>query len=273
MASLLLDRSARPVYRALAHRRYVSTRDGAMYSPRSDFQYPPPHQNEPPEDSEEDNSYTRASSVTTDSPETPEVHPGKHVITACRLHNFAFPNKMARIKGMKIRNNNLKLGAAVSERHCMEKNTMKFLDKVEHPFAKSILNMYISRKDKPLWYTTHAHPVASSFPCHKAESRILNAFREALAAHGYDRDGRKVNTEDVIVDLYGTVHLTCGDPRTACNIKFRDVVSKTMDLVSHLELALGRDKHGQHIQQMDRQNLGRKPNSKTPRVKKYVLYQ
>lgn len=197
-----------------------------------------------------------------------EIQPGKHVHSVCREHHIFFPNSLRPLKGAKLKENTCSLAVLTSQRHCVDMNSMKYLDKYEHPFAKSVLNMYIEKKKQPLWYTVSSHPVASPFPCKEGARRINHAFRDALAAYGYDREGRRVATDDYngIADLYGTVKISCANPKAACNIKFADLLSQAKQIVSGVELALARDKNGTHINTISRPQSG--SASKMPYQKK-----
>lgn len=178
-----------------------------------------------------------------------DIQPGEHISSACKQHDIWFPSTLRSLK-IKFNENRVKWIVATSEKHCLDRYSMKYLDKFEHPFAKSVLNMHIAQKHKPLWVSISAQPVASVFPCKTAKRRFKHAFFEALAAHGYDREGRKVVSEDnpsIITDLYGTVQLICGDPKLACNMKFEDLLKQAMKVVSAVEPALARDKNGRRI--------------------------
>lgn len=195
-----------------------------------------------------------------------DIKPGEHVRSVCRKHDISFPNDARKLKGFKLKRNPCKWSVAVSEKHCIQRNSMKYLDKYEHPFAKSVLNMYVSRKQEPLWLSVSSLPVASPFPCSTARKKLKHAFYDALAAHGYDREGRRIATEgnsSIIADLCGTVQLTCGDPKVACRMKFADLLESAMAIVSAVELALGRDKDGIRINPMQQSPKSKKSKSST----------
>ncbi|KAI1407767.1 hypothetical protein F5Y13DRAFT_122309 [Hypoxylon sp. FL1857] len=177
------------------------------------------------------------------------IQPGEHVHSVCRKHDISFPTVLRALKGVKLKSNPCKLAVVVSERHCFENSSMKYLDIHEHPFAKSVLKMYIERTKKPLWYSFRSFPVALPFPCKEAARRIRHAFCDALTAFGYDREGRRITTDpsSIIADLYGTVRISCADPKAACNIKFAELSEQIMRIMSGIELALARDKSGRHI--------------------------
>ncbi|KAI1779369.1 hypothetical protein F4818DRAFT_248211 [Hypoxylon cercidicola] len=239
MANLLLGRSQRASHFAchtLALKRCMSF-DRAAYSSKSE-----PQRHLSPTPSKVSIPVRRYLMGGTD------VQPGEHVLSVCKKHHILFPTALRGLK-IRLRKNPCQLAALFSEDHCFERNSMKYLDKYEHPFAKSVLNMYISQTKTPLWSSMSSMPTASVFPCETAKRKLKHAFRDALAVHGYDREGRRVATgnESIIADLYGTVQLTCGDPIIACNMKFADLLEQVMGIVSVLELALGRDKNGRYI--------------------------
>ncbi|KAI1379670.1 hypothetical protein F4677DRAFT_407200 [Hypoxylon crocopeplum] len=178
------------------------------------------------------------------------VKPGERVLSVCKEYRISFPTGSLRQPSeVKLRKNPCKLTIMVSERHCFNASSLKYLDKTEHPFAKSVLKMYIDQTKIPLWYSAYSLPVALPFPCNVAARRVKHAFRDALAAYGYDREGRRVLTDSssIIADLYGTVRIAISDPKAVCNIKFADLLEQAKTVVSGLELVLGRDKNGKHI--------------------------
>ncbi|OTB03962.1 hypothetical protein M426DRAFT_23283 [Hypoxylon sp. CI-4A] len=191
------------------------------------------------------------------------ITPGDYVNSVCRKHQIAFPNIMRGLREARLPENPCKLMVVAAERHCFDLSSMKYFDKSEHPFAKSMLDIYIARKKQPLWLSTFSMAVASPFPCRMARKRIQHAFRDALAAHGYDREGRRIATDDsgVISELYGSVRITCGDPKAACNIKFADLLEQVNKIVSAVEVALARDKNGRHIHGMGTPQRNKKPQS------------
>ncbi|OTA56901.1 hypothetical protein K449DRAFT_156651 [Hypoxylon sp. EC38] len=187
-----------------------------------------------------------------------EIQPGQHVHSVCREHYIFFPNSLRPLKEVKLKVNPCSLTIVASQRHCIDMNSMKYLDKFEHPFAKSVLKMYVEKKKEPLWYTVSSHTVALPFPCKEGARRVRHAFRDALAAYGYDREGRRVATDNssTIADLYGTVRISTANPKAACNIKFADLLSQAKQIVSGVELALARDKNGRYINATSRPQSG-----------------
>ncbi|KAI0838248.1 hypothetical protein F5Y06DRAFT_287351 [Hypoxylon sp. FL0890] len=200
-----------------------------------------------------------------------EIQPGEHVTSFSREHRILFPgpHTLRGLKGFKLKENPCKLGITASQSHCFDVPSLKYLDKNEHPFAKSILQMYLEKKKEPLWYTVNSHQVASPFPCKEGARRVKHAFRDALAAYGYDREGRRITMDgsSVIMDLYGTLRINVGDPKAACNTKFADLLEQAKKLVSRLELALARNEYGRHINTMDgpqRPNNGPQQSNNRP---------
>ncbi|KAL7621307.1 hypothetical protein AAE478_008627 [Parahypoxylon ruwenzoriense] len=197
-----------------------------------------------------------------------DIQPGEHVYSVCRKHNIAFPTNLRGTKGWKLGTNPCKLNILVSERHCFSATSMKYLDKFIHPFASSILHMYIAKTSQPLWYSTYSQPVALPFPCRRAARKVKHAFRDALAAHGYDREGRKLaSDEGRIRELYGTVRIACGDPKATCNIKFAELLEQMNSIVDVIERVLGRDKFGSPIMTTQRSQNPRRGTQPTPAPK------
>ncbi|KAI1399887.1 hypothetical protein F4819DRAFT_463521 [Hypoxylon fuscum] len=188
--------------------------------------------------------------VQSPTPKVEDVRPGEHVHSVCRKYDIAFPQALSPLKGLKLKGNPFKLAVKTSNRHCVDYSSLKYLDKFEHPFTKSVLNMYIDKKKQSLWYSVHAYPMASAFPCRVATKRLKHAFRDALAAAGYDLEGKRIKIEDessVIADLYGTVSIGCADPKAVCNIKFADLFEQAKMVLSQIEFLLARNENGKHI--------------------------
>ncbi|KAI0847632.1 hypothetical protein F5Y00DRAFT_240710 [Daldinia vernicosa] len=180
-----------------------------------------------------------------------EIQPGDHIVAFCRKYQVSFPSVLRRVSGFKLTPNPFELGVLISEKHCFTKNSLRYLDKYEQPFTKSVLEMYIAQKKQPLWYSVHSAGTTSPLPGRVSSRRIRHAFRDALAARGYDREGRKIMTDDSnIADLHGTVHIYCANPKAACNLKFPELVKQTNKIVSAIEPMLARDKDGKRIHVM-----------------------
>ncbi|KAI0379129.1 hypothetical protein F5Y04DRAFT_260506 [Hypomontagnella monticulosa] len=205
-------------------------------------------------------THRRCLNTSLTKPSTPESRPGRRrpksasqrkpqqrydIRSICREHQIFMSNGLHTLKGVKIRPNPCSLAFLVSERHCVSKPYMKYFDGVEHPFAKSMVNIYIAQKKQPLWLTTYSAG-AAAFPCRVATRRIRHALRDALAAHGYDRYGTRITADSssVIADLYGSVSVYCRNPEAACNIKFADLLEQVKQIVSAIEPLLGRDEKG-----------------------------
>ncbi|KAI1392293.1 uncharacterized protein F4822DRAFT_390411 [Hypoxylon trugodes] len=194
-----------------------------------------------------------------------QIHPGPHIDAFCKKHNILLPFSTTPLKGWKQGENICKLRVHASEYHCMDGFSMKYLDKEEHPFTKSVLNMYLNKAKEPLWFKAVSFPNASPFPCRAAAMRIKHAFYDALADRGYDKQGRKIQSDDfnVIAYLYGTVRITCADPKAACNIKFAELVEQVKPIVSTVVQGLGRDEKGSLIVQKPR--TAKKFSNKNPK--------
>ncbi|RYP21332.1 hypothetical protein DL767_009283 [Monosporascus sp. MG133] len=177
------------------------------------------------------------------------VQPGEHVISWCREHDIAFPNQM---KGLKARlpKNPLRLGVFFSRRHCIDNKSMRYFDKAEHPFARSMFDVYVAKKKAPLWYDSWCTPNARPFVISTARRRIKHALRDALAARGYDRDGRRTDNdpeETVVMDLFGTLKIHSPEPKMVCNTEFAELVEQMSRIVGVAELELRRGKDGRHL--------------------------
>lgn len=138
---------------------------------------------------------------------------------------------------------------------------MRYFDKIEHPFARSLLDTYIEKNKEPLWIFSVTHG-AGPFPTKKAAKRISHALRDALGAAGYDRFGRRVLADGnprAMADLYGTIRITAAEPQAICNGQFADLVEQAKRIVSHAEMSLGRDKDGRHQSYGSRQNNMNRP--------------
>ncbi|KAI1140734.1 hypothetical protein F5Y05DRAFT_374690 [Hypoxylon sp. FL0543] len=198
-----------------------------------------------------------------------DIQPGEHIQKFCREHNILFPSALRVLKGTRLKKNPCQLSLTGSRRHCFDAKTLKYLDKHEHPFTKSILQMYINKKSQPLWYTFRSFDVASAFPCREAVRRLKHAFRDALADYGYDLEGRRIRTggPSVTMDLFGTVLITCADPKAVCNIKFADLLEQVKVLMGNVEQALARDKRGKHINAMGKPQPPTKTSHSKPAPK------
>ncbi|KAI1801725.1 hypothetical protein F4811DRAFT_532918 [Daldinia bambusicola] len=172
------------------------------------------------------------------------IQPGTHVLDFCRKYQISFPSILRRASGVQLTPNPLGIGIMISEKHCFNKHSLRYLDKYEQPFTKTIFDIYIAQKKQPLWYSVFSVPITTPLPCKEGARRLRHAFRDALAARGYDRDGRKVDTNGPIADMHGTVSLICGDPKAACNLKFPELLKYTNKIVAGIEHLLARDKYG-----------------------------
>ncbi|KAI0904320.1 hypothetical protein F4824DRAFT_484271 [Ustulina deusta] len=180
---------------------------------------------------------------------TVEVEPGQHVISVCRQYKISFPNELRSLKGLRLWENPYKLSVYTSQKHCFFQHSMKYFDKLEHPFAKSMLDIYIEKKKEPLWIHSFAHG-GMPFANKTASRKVTHALRDALVAAGYDRFGQRVLADgqlSAIADLYGTLRLMISDPLAVCNAKFADLLECAKQVLSAVEIELRRDKNGHHV--------------------------
>ncbi|KAI1097227.1 hypothetical protein F4804DRAFT_328205 [Jackrogersella minutella] len=247
MTSLFLGRLLEPSRFARHRQLYTFRRWKSQWAQRRDAVKHRPPRNLPSSGSVDNGIGTSGTEE--------EIEPGQHVIKICKEHRIWLPGygvlKPLRMKDLRLSDNMCRLGILISERHCIDPTSMKYLDRFEHPFAKSILDRYIAKNHEPLWYKVLSFPVAAPFPCRIADRRIRHAFRDALAAYGYDREGRKIKTDDddhsIIADMFGTIKISCKDPKAACNAKFPDLLAQAKKIVAGIERMLARDKRGRHI--------------------------
>ncbi|KAI1187323.1 hypothetical protein F5B17DRAFT_324396 [Nemania serpens] len=207
---------------------------------------------------------------------TVEVEPGQLVLSACKKHGIAFPSRLHTPKEFRLSPNPYKFGVSISQQHCFSQLSMKYFDKIEHPFAKTLLDIYIKKNKEPLWISSVTHG-AGPFPAKKAAKKITHALREALHEAGYDRFGRRVLVDDepsAIADLYGTLRITANEPQAICNAKFTDLVVLARKIISCVETNLGRDKDGHHINHETRKNhkhTPRRPGQKVEQKKPFLI--
>ncbi|KAI1457272.1 hypothetical protein F4805DRAFT_428807 [Annulohypoxylon moriforme] len=191
---------------------------------------------------------------------------GEHVRSVVKQYQIFLPTqnvyRYIPLTQLKVMDNPCKLSIMMAQCHVFDDSSTKYLDSYEHPFAKSVLDIYIKKKENPLWHKVFSHPVAKPFPCRVAVKRIRHAFLDALAHYGYDRDGRKTTKDEssVITALKGSVKISCGDPKAACNTKFADLFEQIKLVVAGLEPFLAVDKNGEYV--MAPQQKANKPQSK-----------
>ncbi|KAI1504890.1 hypothetical protein F5X99DRAFT_405527 [Biscogniauxia marginata] len=181
----------------------------------------------------------------------PDVYIPPKIAEVCRNHNLSL---WTETRGLKVRfeTNKYKLNVFFSRRHCIDMKSQKYLDAVEHPFTQSILDIYIAQNGTPLWYNAWSASTmsgASPLPTRKAAKRMQYALRKALEEYGYDREGRKIVTDEPshVMDLYGTLRVGCGDAKAICNAKAADLLEHAKKIIAAAEMELRRDHTGQHI--------------------------
>ncbi|KAI1181295.1 hypothetical protein F4777DRAFT_11255 [Nemania sp. FL0916] len=175
-----------------------------------------------------------------------KVEPGKHVISVSQKYEIFFSTELRTLKLDKRYGNPYRINVATSPKHCFQENSIRYLDKVEHPYAKTILDMYIAKKKEPLWLYCFTHG-ASPFPVKTANRKLAHAMRDALAAAGYDRFGRRVLADgetSAATDLHGTIRITGHDPLAVCNAKFVDLLDQAKRILADVEILHVRGEDG-----------------------------
>lgn len=176
------------------------------------------------------------------------VEPAPNVIGVCKTYDIGLPQHLRSLNNPQLKGNPFRLGVTASQKHCFAQQSMRYFDTIDHPFATSLLDIYIEKKKEPLWLYCVAHG-GSAFPLKKAGKKLAHAMRDALTEAGYDRYGRRVPVEgqsSVIADLYGTLRVVSTDPLAVCNAKFADILVWARRIVFCAELSLRRDKNGRH---------------------------
>ncbi|KAI1755725.1 hypothetical protein F4782DRAFT_486694 [Xylaria castorea] len=174
---------------------------------------------------------------TAENDPTIEINPGQHVASVSRQYKIASPHKLKSPKGFKLKRNRYQLSVLTCQQHCFAHTSMRYLDKLEHPLTKSLLDVYIEKKKEPLWISCSAYG-PGVFPNKIAQKKIAHALRDALAAAGYDRFGRRVLVDgesSAIADLHGTLRVTCGLSTTVCNAKFADLLEYAKTIIAGVE--------------------------------------
>ncbi|RWA06451.1 hypothetical protein EKO27_g8663 [Xylaria grammica] len=181
---------------------------------------------------------------------TVDVEPSQNVTSMYRQHGIIFPYQLRPLKGIFSGNNPYHLGVSYSQEHCVLHQSMKFFDRIEHPFMRPLLDIYVEKNKEPLWFSGFAHG-EGAFPNKTASKKITHALREALAEAGYDRFGRKVLVDgesSAVADLYGTLRVTTNKPLVVCNANFTELLECAKAIVARAEKELQRDKNGRHIE-------------------------
>ncbi|KAI1436424.1 hypothetical protein GGR50DRAFT_693235 [Xylaria sp. CBS 124048] len=174
------------------------------------------------------------------------IQPGQHWVSICKSHDIYFADRMKLMKGFRHSQPPYKLFITISQQHCMQRRSMRYFDKFEHPFAKSMLKYYIDKKEEPLWMYCSALG-GTAYPNKKASKKMAHALRDALAEAGYDRVGRPVLVEGQRSskdELYGSLSVTSSDPVAVCNAAFTDLMKQAKIIVSSAQHILQRDKYG-----------------------------
>ncbi|KAK7743651.1 hypothetical protein SLS62_010554 [Diatrype stigma] len=176
-----------------------------------------------------------------------DVQPGDYVWAWCKEHDIALADRM---KGLRVKqlDNRFKLSVFTSRQHCIDITHMRYFDKYEHPYARTMFDVYIAKKKATLWYKAWAGSSALPFVISTAERRIKRAIRLALESRGYDRDGRRMETADGrrtragadAVDLFGTLKIQTAEPKLVCNVKFAELQERIDKIMGMVEIELRR---------------------------------
>lgn len=191
---------------------------------------------------------TKETTLNTWDDPTAVVEPAQDVMAVCKTYDIGLPQHLRPLNNPQLKGNPFRLSVAASQKHCFAQQSMRYFDTVDHPFAKSLLEIYIEKKKEPLWLYCVAHG-GPPFPMKKAAKKLAHAVRDALAEAGYDRYGRRVPVDgesSVIADLHGSLRVISTDPLAVCNAKFVDILVWARRIVVCAELSLRRDKNGQH---------------------------
>ncbi|KAK5633955.1 hypothetical protein RRF57_009669 [Xylaria bambusicola] len=191
-----------------------------------------------------------------------QVKPGQHVIAICNQYDISFPHEMRNLGGLRLTPNPYNIGAVASPKHCFFHQSMKYFDRLEHPFAKTLLDIYVQKKKEPLWISALAHG-GSPFANSTAKRKLKHALRDALAAAGYDRIGQRVlaDGESSAVDgLYGSLRIMTSNPQAICTAKFVDLLDCAKQVIFAAEIQLRRNKSTLHLERGQQHS----PTSKGP---------
>lgn len=141
------------------------------------------------------------------------------------------------------------LSALMSRRHCFDHNALKYLDKLEHPMRKTMLDYYEAKKPQPLWYVAASFGDARPIVHSKAARWMKRGLREALREQGYDLHGRKVSTSGQVTsirDMYGTIKVHCSNAKALCKLEWPGVFALMKKIIVAAEVQLKRDHAGSH---------------------------
>ena len=178
------------------------------------------------------------------------LEPDQVVGAFIRKHDIHLPmNLLRRIPGIP-RPQPVWLTALMSQRHCFDHNALKYLDKLEHPMRKTMLDYYEAKKSQPLWYVAASFGDARPIVHTKAVRWMKRGLREALLERGYDREGRKVVTGGggaSVRDMYGTIKVQCSDAKALCKLEWPGVFALMKKVLAAAEVQLKRDHIGKHI--------------------------
>ncbi|KAI0487492.1 hypothetical protein F4859DRAFT_465206 [Xylaria cf. heliscus] len=176
------------------------------------------------------------------------IKPGEHVTSVSKSYGIVFPNSLQQLRNPKLKGP-YGISVSFSQQHAFKMQSLRYFDKAEHPFAKSLLEIYIEKSKEPLWIDCFSHG-ARPFPNRMAQRKFHHALREALAAAGYDPYGRRVLADgesSAVADLYGTLRVFSGQPLVVCDTKFPVLLEYAKIIIADVEPILQRDQNGRHL--------------------------
>lgn len=184
------------------------------------------------------------------------VHPGDYLWAWCKEHDIALADRMRGLRVKLSDNNRFRLSVFTCRQHCIDITHMRYFDRYEHPYSRTMFDVYIAKKKETLWYKAWAGATALPFCTSTAERRIKHAMRDALAKRGYDRDGRRMATaqpggrapaDNGVADLFGTLKVQTAEPKLVCNVKFEELLEPIDKIIGMVELELRRGRNGRHL--------------------------
>ncbi|KAI2639343.1 hypothetical protein GGS21DRAFT_507167 [Xylaria nigripes] len=168
------------------------------------------------------------------------IVPGQHITSICQKYDIHFTDSLHGMKGFRQKQPPYLITLQSSPHHCLPWKAMRYFDKFEHPFAKTMLSFYIKRKNEPLW--VHCNALGgSTFPNKTATRRLAHAIRDALMAAGYDRFGQRVLVEGestVKPGLRGSLNIICGNSQAVCSAKFSDLLVEAKRIIDSAQVHL-----------------------------------
>lgn len=174
-----------------------------------------------------------------------EVVPGSHTTRVAERYNIGLPNQLRRLP-VKLKSNDGSVQFFFSKRHLFDRNDMKWLDKLEHPFAGSVLERYSewSAGGRPLWLSVNTYGSVAPFVCTTAQRRLNRGLRLALEEKGYDRFGNRLASSDPkqppgsAYGLFGTLRIIGANPKSVCQQTSSSILLMGRAVVAAAEVEL-----------------------------------